>query len=206
MKRKWTDLPVWDFIRLAGGLLALNVLCFLCCLPVVTIVASFSAMYGTLFKLKDDTGIPVIRTFLLELKENILPSLAVEGIAVVLLAVAGGDAYYALSQEGAARFMFLTVATVIAVIAVILLTFGTTQIARFKNTVKNYIKNSFVLALVSPGWMVLAWLVWAVFLGLLLAFPRFMLTNLGWFYFMWGLSIPAYICTGIFSRVFKRFE
>lgn len=206
MKRKWTDSPAWDVIKAAGGLLALNVLCFLCSLPIITIVASFSAMYGTLFKMRSDPGIPVIRTFFAELKENILPSLAVEGIALVLLALAYGDAVYALSLEGAFRFVFLTVATVMSVIALILLTYGTTQIARFKNTVKNYIKNSFVLALVSPGWMVLVWLIWAAFLGILLVFPRFVLTYLGWFYFMWGLSFPAFVCTGIFARVFKRFE
>lgn len=206
MKKTWTESAAWDAVKSAGDLLALNVLCFLFCIPVITIVASFSAMYSVLFKLKRDRSIPVIRTFFSSLKENILPSIAVELIVLVLGVIVYGDAYYALSQEGGQRTLFLTVATIVGVVALILLTYGTSQIANFRNSVKNYIKNSFVLALVAPGWMVLVWLVWAVVFGVLLAYPSFVLQYLGWAYFMWGLSFPAFVSSVIFAKVFKRFE
>lgn len=207
MKKQWTESSAWDAVKGAGDLLALNVMCFLCCLPVITIVASFSAMYSVLFKLRRDRSIPVIRTFFSSFKENVLPSIAVEAVAVVLGVFAYGDAYYALTQaEGTQRFLFLTVATIVGVIALILLTYGTAQIANFRNSVKNYIKNSFVLALIAPGWMVLVWLIWLAVLGVLAAFPRFVLQYLGWAYFMWGLSFPAFVSAAIFAKVFKRFE
>lgn len=207
MKGKWTESPALDILRFLGELLALNVLCFLCCLPVITIVASFSAMYSVLFKMKNESDIPVIRSFLVCFKNNFLPSLAVEAVAAVMLFLAYGDAVYALSVDGTQKFVFLTVAGIIVINVMILLTFGIGQIAHFKNSVKNYIKNSFILAFIAPGWMILIWIVWIAWLGLLVIFPLDdMLTYLGWLYFLWGLSLPAYICAKIYGIVFKRFQ
>ena len=138
MDNKWTDSSVARFVKFLGQLLALNVLCFLCSLPIITIVASFSAMYSVLFRLRRDSMLPVIRTFFVSFKENFLPSVALEIVVFLLGVLAYGDATYALSQSGTVQFLFLAVATVVSLVALIILTYGTSQIANFNNTVKNY--------------------------------------------------------------------
>ena len=206
MENKWTDSPVAIFLGHLGDLLALNMLCLLCSIPVITIGASVSAMYSVLFKQRRDPTCPTIRTFFASFKDNFLPATAIEGIILVLGVLCWGDAKYALSVEGNQKTIFLVVATIIGMVALLLFTLGLPQVANFKNSVKKYVVNSFALAMCAPGWLVLIWLLWGAVIALPFCFFEFVMTYLGILYFLFGLSFPAFVTTIILSKVFERFE
>ncbi|MBE6753320.1 MAG: DUF624 domain-containing protein [Ruminococcaceae bacterium] len=203
---KLTESSLAELLRSFGDLILLNVLCIVCCIPIVTIGASVSAMYSVIFKLNRDENCPVIRTFFKFFKENFLQALALEGGFLFFGFVAYFYITYALGFEGNARTVFLIIGTVIACLSLLIFTLGLAQVANFKNKLKNIIKNSFLLAFCCPFWVVLIWAVWLVQVVLAIYVPFNIIVNFGFIVMLCGMSLPAFITVKILeSKVFSKF-
>lgn len=70
MRKLNIDNPFFAFMGRVGDIMEINILFILCSLPLVTIGASLSAMYGSFFRLADGEGGAVWRIFLGELKKH----------------------------------------------------------------------------------------------------------------------------------------
>lgn len=169
-------------LRTLGDLIVLNWLCVLCALPVVTAGPALCALYYANFKRGAALGLLVL----------------------ALGAVAAGDAFFALRQEGALRVLFLTVATIVAVIALTLLCYVFPLQARFQNTWKGQVKNAFALAFCSPGRTLLLWLIALLPVAVPLFLPPVIMRMLGFVYFIAGASGPAWLASRVLWRIFRR--
>ncbi len=130
-------------LRTLGDLIVLNWLCVLCALPVVTAGPALCALYYVTLKLARGEEVPALRGFLDAFRANFKRGAALGLLVLALGAVAAGDALFALRQEGALRVLFLTVATIVAVLALTLLCYVFPLQARFQNTWKGQVKNAF---------------------------------------------------------------
>jgi len=200
--------PFGIIMRALGDLITLNLLWLVCAAPIVTFGASTTAMVSVMFKRRRYHGVPVVKTFFKEFLKNFRKATMLNLVFLALLAIAVVDYLFVFTRaSGAAYYLYLGIASIAAVSALLLLTFGFSQVAVFENKVKNYIKNSFILGIVAPGKMLLCWLFFVVVWGILLIYPEPLdfLTYLGAFYLMWGVSGPAYLSVIQLEKVYSRF-
>ena len=139
------DSPLMGFLTKVADLMIVNILFIIFCIPIVTIGASFSAMYYVTLKLvKNEEGY-VAKQFVKGFKDNFKQATI---IWVVMLMVAAGliyDGYVVVT--GGSPETFKIVIIVLGVVWSILFINVFPIMAKFENTLLNTIKNSFVVGL-----------------------------------------------------------
>ncbi len=204
MNARWQDTPAAVFLRLLADLMILNLLVLFCSLGVVTIGAALSAMYAVLFQREWDEGmVAVIKTFFRSFIRNFLMATALELVLVLVAGVAAGDVWYAVNSEQPLKTVYIAVGTVIALLAVILFIMAFPQQAIYRNSLKNYLKNSFLLAVCAPGQLLLALAAW-IGPWILVGFVPEVFVRLGVIYLLWGFSFPAWCTVKLLKKVFER--
>lgn len=130
----------------------LNLLWFICCIPIVTIGASTTALYYTSFKILKDEDRSLARTFFRSFRENFRQSTVLWLILLGIGLLLGSDGYilYHLraSSTGAVAVMWtLILALVIggAIVYTIVLLFVFPLVASVSNTNWAMLKNSFFI-------------------------------------------------------------
>lgn len=204
MNARWQDTPAAVFLRLLADLMILNLLVLFCSLGVVTIGAALSAMYAVLFQREWDEGmVAVIKTFFRSFIRNFLMATALELVLVLVAGVAAGDVWFAVNSEQPLKTVYIAVGTVIALLAVILFIMAFPQQAIYRNSLKNYLKNSFLLAVCAPGQLLLALAAW-IGPWILVGFVPEVFVRLGVMYLLWGFSFPAWCTVKLLKKVFER--
>ena len=131
------DGPVVRFLGRIAELMALNICFLLCCLPVVTIGASVTALYGSLFA-RDDQG--AVRRFRENFRQGTVLGLILGAIGLVLIMD-----FQLLSQlEGSfALVKYLVYLTALCWAGVSSFAFGLA--ARFRDGLGRILKNALLL-------------------------------------------------------------
>lgn len=193
------DSPLMSFLNKVADIMILNILFILCCLPVFTIGASLSAAYYICFKMIRNEDNYIVKGFFRSFKENFKQAtviwlfvLAVAGILVV--------DYRIVLYSGIDFPQWSRVALVsVTVVALIGTAFLFPMQARFSNTVKNTIKNSFIMALSHlPSAFILALTVVVPFA--LLYFVPQILPIVLFLAFGGVLYLQAYVALGVFKK------
>jgi len=203
--QKFLDSPLGNLLRILGDLLTLNLLFIFLSLPVITIGANLSAMYAVLLKLIHGEQVFVFRTFFKNWKSNFLKATALWLIFLLLVFVASVDFRFALTFDDATKSVFIIVATILVIIGLTIMTLGIIQLSKYENTLKNYIKNSFLLAACAPGWLILAWGVWALLILAIVVLIDYVVTY-GFLLLMWGIAAPAYGTAYFVNKIFTKIE
>ena len=195
------DSPVFSFLNKAADLIWLNILTFICCIPVVTIGASMTALnYVVLKMVRNEEGY-ITRSYFKSFKQNFKQATVIWLILLAVIMVLAGD-FYIL------RYALLEFPTWIkvALLAVVVLFLISSMhlfpaLAKFDNTIKNTFKNSFLMGILSLPKTILMIFCWAapVVVGLTL----YQIMPL---VFAFGISLPAYMCALLYNKTFKRFE
>ena len=203
MNARWQDTPAAVFLRLLADLMIVNLLSLLCSLGVVTIGASLTAMYTVLFHRQRDEGtVNATKTFFQAFARNFWKATALELVLAALLLVAGVDFWYAASIPKPGSVVFTVVAVAIAFLALVVFVMAFPQLAVYSNSVKNYLKNGFVLFMCAPHVLLLS-AAWAAPWVLAYIEPEVLL-RFGVMYLLWGFAFPAYATVRLLSKVFQK--
>ena len=157
MKFFSVDSPLYRFLSRVLVILKLNFLWILGSLPVFTIGASTTALYYTVHKsIRGDRGYTT-RTFFGAFRDNFKAATLPYLIWLAVMIILGCDAYITYqvlktgSMKGACFYFFLTMIAV----AIMWSAFLFPYIARFENTVKQTLKNAFLLMIRHLPWALL---------------------------------------------------
>ena len=197
-----SDNPVMKFLARLVDLVVLNVITILYSIPVVTAGGALTAMNYVLLHLYREDGSYVIRMFRKSFRANFkqgipegLLALAAAGItAVDLLALHG-------SESRLATLMMISI-TIIAVLVFVTCVYMFALQSRYENTVSGTILNAVRLAISNlprSAGMALIWLVWILILVYLYKAASL-------FFMIFGLSLPGYLCTMLYDRIFDDLE
>lgn len=190
--------PVMRALGAICDLLVLNVLSFLCCIPVVTAGAALTALSGVTLHIvrREDSG--VVRGYFRAFRSNLK-----QGILLGFIFLAAGAVFYVDYLVAAAFSPSLRVAVVAAALivgAVALYAFP--LLSRFENTIWQTLKNAASLSIAffprTLGMLVVTVGLWLVCLRFFqIALPILL---------MFGLSLPAHINALLLDSVFKTLE
>lgn len=190
------------FLQNLFDLTILNWLWLICCLPLVTVGPATCGLYAVTLKLARGEAVSPARDFFRSFRENLRPAFVLGVGVLALLAAAAGDVWLALQLQGSFQTLYLVVAMIIAVIALILLAYAFALQAMFDNPLKLQLANAFKLAVIAPGKTVGLWLILLIPVLAALVLPPVAVGMLGFLYIVLGVSGPVFAASHILRNIF----
>ena len=186
------DSPLFSFLSKVADLILLNILTLICCLPIVTVGASMTALHYVVLKMVRDEESYIVRSYFKSFKQNFKQATIIWLILLLVGAVLIGDRF-----SNWIRIALFTVIIIVLLAAMHLFP----VLSRFDNTIKNTFKNSFFMGILTLPKTILMLLCWVA--PLVIAAFIVQATPI---VFMLGISAPAYLCAKLYNKTFKRFE
>ncbi len=190
--------PVMRAMGIAADLLILNALTVLCCLPVLTAGAAYTALNDVALRIvRGDDPYPV-RTYFRSFRRNLKQGSALGMIFLLAAAILIVDGQVAAAS--APVLQVFTIAAAIVILAVAIYAFA--LLARYENTLWGTIKNA---AALSVGFFPRTVGMLAVIIGFWFLSARFV-QYLMPLILMFGLSLPCYVCALLYDHIFQVME
>ena len=195
--------PVFSSLSRLADLFWLNLLFIVCCIPVVTIGAASTAMhYVTLKMAKDEEGY-ITKSYFKAFKDNFIQATIIWIIFLVVMLVMfmdlrianGGSVADMFADPMISNIVIVAVGVMVIVIAMTL-TYVFPILAQFDNTVKNTIKNAFLISIRHLPYTIAMMFINALPVLLIWFFPTLLLLVLIMF------SATAYINSKFFNKIF----
>ncbi len=195
--------PIMRFLERVFDLLMLNLVTLVLCIPLVTAGGAMTALYKTLFDLREQQG-SVLSGYWQTFRAEFRPALPLGLFSLLAEAAFGVYLLLFLAELSAG-----TVWTWIAVVAIgVLLFFPMAYVfalfARYQNTVKKTIVNAFFLSIRHLLTTILVLALHLLPVLLILVFPAYS-PMIGLIWLFLGISLPAYLASGLFQRVFQQY-
>ncbi len=189
------DGPLMSFITKITYSAYLNILWLVCCLPVITIGASTTALfYVTLKVAKNEEG-NLTKSFFHSFKENFRQGTIIWLILLtvgIILAV-DGYVFYHMRFENAFWAVGTAIFVVAAVAYAIILMYIFPLLARFDNTVKAMFKNSIMLGM--------RFLLCTVIMAVIYFVMAFVVINIFTPFIVFGEGLCALLCSYLLSNI-----
>lgn len=171
----------------------LSILWFLCCIPIVTIGTSSTALYYTVHKSVRGNRGYTTRTFFSAFKDNFKQSILSYLVWLVVMVILVIDMLVTreVLKTGSSMGMFFYFFIVVLVFATIWGVYLFAYVARFQNTVKATLKNAILLEL--------RHLPWSLLIAVIIAAAYLII----WFVPMFLLILPAVVFL-LFDLILER--
>lgn len=195
------DSPLMNFLNKLCDIMILNILVLVFSLPIFTIGAAVTAGYYMSFKMVKNEENYIVKGFWKAFKENFRQSTALWLIILAVCGVLFVDyrivLYSGLSFDRWLRLGLITVTLIIA----LGVSFVFAMQARFTNTVKHTLKNSFLMALSHLPSAVLFVVSYAVPVILLYFIPQILPVIV-----LLAIGLLIYLKSFLFLKIFKKYE
>lgn len=193
--------PFMRALEIIANLLVLNFLVVICSLPVFTFGAAYTALHRQLYKMRKNEDGYVVRDFFKEFKNSFKKATAVWLVLFAVGLVLGIDVYIFMEKglEFASYYKFAIYALCFTFCLCAVYVFPI--IARYETTVKNAVKNALAMAFYGFFKSILMVAVTIAPWVAAMYIPNFLLID-----FLFGISLPAYVCVFLYSKTFAAFE
>ena len=195
------DSPLMQGLGKMADLLWLNVLTLICCIPIVTIGASFTAMNYMALKMARNEECYITRGFFKSFRENLKQATLIWLLLLLVFLILAGD--FLIIGSSGLEFNMIFRAVLMAVSFLVLCTFMFVfpVLAKFENTVLRTIKNAFLMSIMQFPKTILIIILYAipplVFIFFMQAAPISLL---------FGLSVPAWLSAKLYNKFFRKLE
>ena len=150
------DSKFYEVVSRIADLVVVNLLFVLCSLPIITIGASTTALYGVTKKMAENREGYIFRNYFRLFKENFKQSTIMWSILLLLALIPTIDLYIINSFEKTivtTALKGLMLATALAILFVFL--YAMALQSTFENTIKNTLKNAFLMGIGYFPWTLL---------------------------------------------------
>lgn len=198
------DNPVWRFIGKFFDIMILNVLWFVCSIPIVTIGASTTAVYYVTLKLVRDEEGATIKSFFKSFRENFKQSTIIWLLMLAAGAVIGFDMYFFLMMQTEASTFRTVMISIFGGFGILYLFIGLFVFplqSRFYNPVKRTLFNAFFMS-VRHFLQTIGMLAINIGIPFLALFVAPILQPV---LFLFGFPLLAFINSYIFAVIFEKY-
>ena len=141
------DNKFFTFMNKVADLCILNIICLVCCIPIVTAGASITAMYYVTLKMVRNEEAYIVRSFFKSFKDNFKQATIINLIMIAVGAVLYLDLNVDKNMPGSAGQIFHVIFMAFVIIYYVLFLYVYPVLARFYNTIRNTIKNALFMAI-----------------------------------------------------------
>ena len=199
------DNPLFRVLGRLADLMILNILFLICSIPIVTIGASTTAMFYVTLKIAEDEEGYIARGFFHSFKQNFKQATIIWLICMAFMAILGID-YRIMSLTTPSTFTRVIMVALLAtgVLFLVVFSYVFPVLARFDNSIKNTIKNSFLMSIINLPYTLLI---------LLLTVGPVIITALNsytiWYgllvWILCGFALCAYAKSLFFKKIFVKY-
>lgn len=193
--------PVWTFMGKVADVIILNILFIVFSIPIVTIGASWTALYYVSMRIVKKESAYILKEFWQSFKGNFKQATQIWLICLVVIGIFSGDVLIWYSYPDMLPVVVKGITVVLLVVALSTMVYVFPMLSKFDNTNINLIKNSLLVSLVNVPSTVLFIIMLAVPFVLALAGPNFFIPLL-----MVGFSLPVLISSLVMVRIFRKFD
>ena len=179
------------------NLMLLNLLTVICCIPVITIGASLTAMHHVLITEIEGKGGEVIKPFFRSFRKNFMPATIIFMCILGVLSVMVSIIIVLYGKKEPAFLAVSIVAVVISIIALMIFCYVFPLLSVFENSLKQTVYNAGALALTHP-------LQSFAMLSILIVYGKLMSSywqNILAFFFLFGISIPGWLFMKLYMPI-----
>jgi len=196
--------PIFRFLGRVLDIAYLNILCLICCVPVITIGPSVTALYYSLLKIARGKESPIASMFFSSFKTNLkqgaLLTALFAGFAILLITDIRA---YNITDKANAAYIKTALYVVFALFAVVV-SYTFPLLAQFDNTVMNILKYSVLLAICNFKYTFWVVLLNAIPVTVFIFLPElFLWTFPAWLTF--GFAAIAAVNSRMFVKIFDKF-
>ena len=190
--------PLWQALSVVSDMIILNLLTLLCCVPVITLGAAFTAMNDVVIRIIRQEESGILKNYGAAFRQNLKKGILFGLMLLVAAGLLGFDYLCALTY--APMFRYGIAALAVLALALSIYTFA--LLARYENSLGKTIRNAAMLAV---GYFPRT-------LGMLCFSVAFWLICIRWFrigapiLFLFGFSLPCYVSTVLMRPIFDRLE
>ena len=200
------DNKFFVFMGRVADMMILNLLCIICCLPIVTAGPSITALYYLTLKMARNEESYIVRGFFHSFRQNLKQGIVIHIIMLILGVLLAFDIYFCrVMQTQAAFYKVLSYLFMVGTaIYVMLLTYIYPVLSKFYNTVKRTILNAFLMSVRHFPYTLLMLAITAAPVVIMFVVPNAFAYGL-FFYFLLGFSVIAYINSIFFVKIFDKY-
>lgn len=199
------DNGIMRFFSRIIDIVVLNFIFIICCIPVITIGASLTAMYSITLKMVKNEESHIIRGFLKAFKQNFRQGTIVGIIAIIIVLFIAIDLRIIAMSGYDSLKVVQVLCYVVAFWGYIVFLYAFSILARFVHTTKEVFKNSFMISIMNFKWTLLLILINGPFVFMLFYSGVSMLL-LFTILIICGFSGLAMIQSFILRKIFERYE
>ena len=185
-----------------ADLCILNIICVVCCIPVITAGASITAMYYVTLKMVRNEEAYIVRSFFKSFKQNFKQATIINLIMLLIGVVLYVDLNVSKAMQGGAGQIFQVIFMAFGLIYFILFLYVYPVLARFYNTIKNTIKNALFMAIRHLPYTVVMVLIAVCPLLLLLVKSYQIQSTLFVLFLLMGFALIAYCNSYFLAKIF----
>ena len=195
------DSPLMQALGKMADLMWLNILTFICCIPIITIGPALTAMHYMALKMARNEECYITRGYFKSFKQNFRQATLIWLILLFVILVIIGDFYIMRSSGISFHIVLQVVITVVAVLVLFTGMFVFPVLAKFDNTIWRTFKNAFLMSIMQFHKTIL--MIILSVLPVVLFFVSMRLTPI---VFLFGMSVPAWLSAKLYNKFFKRLE
>lgn len=193
--------PFMRVLNKLADLIYLNVLTVICCIPIITVGASMTALHYVLLKIvKNEEGY-ITKSFFKSFRQNFKEATLIWLILLLAICILTGDflifRYSQIDFPGWLQIVLIAVA--------ILILFATMHLfpllSRYENSIMNTYKNSLFMGILNLPKTVVMMLCWTLPVIIIIFIPQIAPVAL-----VLGISGPAFLNALLYKKSFQRFE
>lgn len=193
--------PFMRFLDRIFNLLWLNVIVCVCCLPVFTAGASITAMHYVLLRMKHNEEGYVLPNFIKSFKQNFVQATKIWLVLLFFCAVCAVDIYLFANGKVTMAVPFKMLIYVLTLVAAMGFLFIFPVLAHYDNKTSIIVKNAYMMAIFANAR--------ALLMAIVVAAPWIaaaFVPNFIFICFLFGFTVPAFLCTYIYDDIFMKFE
>lgn len=199
------DNKFFRFMGRLADLCILNVLCILCCIPVITAGASITAMFYVTMKMVRNEEAYIARSFFKSFKQNFRQATVINIIMLVIAGVLYVDFRVVKTMPGATSTVFQYLFLIFGILYVMLFTYIYPVLAKFYNSIKNTFRNALLMSVRHLPYTVIMILVSICPILIFYIQSARAQSLLILLFIMVGFALIAYVNSYFFVRIFDRY-
>lgn len=195
------DSPVMAFLGKVADLMILNLLTLICCIPIVTAGAAFTALHYVALKIVRDEETYIVKSYFKSFRQNFRQATVIWLLIMIVGLFIGYDIYIIVKSGIEFHIVFKIIIGIVAVMVLFTVLYVFPVLSKFDNTIKQTIKNAFLMSLMQFPKTLLTILIYLIPV-ILFAITYKVIP----FIIAMGISTPVYGAALLYNKFFQKLE
>ena len=199
------DNKFFTFMSRVADLIILNLLCIVCCIPVVTIGPSIAAMFYVTLKMVRNEESYIVRGFFKSFKQNLKQGIVINLIMLAAALLLYFDISICRSTPGTIGKVLMVLFMMILVVYLMIFLYIYPVLAKFYNTIKHTFRNAFLMSIRHLPYTVLMALITAAPVAIFFIPTAQVQSIVLLLFILMGFSLEAFINGHFLVKIFDNY-